>query len=418
MSVLVLGLNYRTAPVGLLDRLAVPADHQQKALASLLQRDHITEAVILSTCNRVEVYVRVSRFHPGIAEVRDFFCEWAGVAPEALAGATYDYFDDRAAAHLFAVTSGIESLVVGEQQIHLQVKQAFLEAEAEQAVGRVLQALFRQALRVAKRVRAETAVSAGAASMVDAGLDAVAQVLGPLDGRTVLVVGAGKMGGMATRRLRTRAHRVLVANRTEERAAALAERTGAQVLAFDDLHAGLARADLVLTSTGASEPVITSDDVERVMAGRGDRPLALLDLAVPRDVEPSCAGLPGVTVLDVETVAALTRSGAVGAEVEKARAITEQEAGAFLGWTRALRVEPTIAAMRARAEAIRVTETQRLAGRLGQLDAGQREAVESLTKGIVNTLLHTPSVRLKAIADARGGEDYAGALRELFDLPE
>src|SRR5688500_1427622 len=172
--------------------MAVPAEHIGKALDSLCKRDHVLEAVVLSTCNRVEVYAHVTKFHPGVADVRNFFAEWSGLPPEDFVDATYDYYDDRAAAHLFAVTSGIESMVVGERQIHLQVKQAFACADAEHAAGRVLQALFRQALTVGRRTRAETGISEGAASMVDVGLDAAASVLGDLRGRTVVVVGAGK----------------------------------------------------------------------------------------------------------------------------------------------------------------------------------------------------------------------------------
>lgn len=422
MSVLVLGLNYKTAPVGLLDRVAVPPERLSKALASLLARDHIREAVVLSTCNRVEVYAHVTRYHGGMADLRNFFGEWGGIAPEDFAELAYDYFDDRAAAHLFAVASGLDSMVVGERQIQLQVKQAFNDAEAEGSSGRVLQSLFRRALRAARRTRAETRISDGAASMVDVGLEAAARVLGDLQGRAVLIVGAGKMGAMAAARLRASAARLLVANRTPERGEQLAARVDADLLSFSELSEGLAQADLVLSSTGAPEPVISREAVSLAMASRPDRPLVLLDLAVPRDVDPGCSAVPGVTVLDIDAVRALTDTGETGAEVGKARAVVEEEARAFAAWTRSVRVEPTIAALRARAEDVRAAEIKRLASRLDSLDARQRAAVEALTKGIVNTLLHDPTVRLKSIADAKdgvgGGDLYAGALRELFDLPE
>ncbi|MPZ74404.1 MAG: glutamyl-tRNA reductase [Nitriliruptorales bacterium] len=418
LSVLVLGLNYKTAPVGLLERVAVPTEQLPKALHSLCKRDHVLEAVVLSTCNRVEVYVHATRFHGAVADVRNFFSEWSGLPPEDFVDATYDHFDERAAAHLFAVASGLESMVVGERQIHLQVKQAFQVAETEHSCGRLLQNLFRQALHVARRARAETGISEGAASMVDAGLDAATQVLEDLRGRTVLIVGAGKMGGMAAGRVRGAADTILIANRSAEKARRLAERVDGSILDLGQLTDGLATADLVLTSTGAPAPVIDQDIVAAAMMRRPDRPLVLVDLAVPRDVDPGCSFVPGVTVLDVDAIRTVTDTGQTGDEVAKARELVNDAASRFAAWRRSVQVGPTIAALRARAEEVRAAEIERLGGRLSDLDDRQREALDSLTKGIINTLLHEPSVRLKAIADARGDDTHAAAVRELFDLPE
>lgn len=430
MSLLVLGLNYKTAPVGLLERVAVAPADVPKALTSLIQREHVREAVVLSTCNRVEVYAAVSRFHGGVADLRRFFVEWGGVAPEDFVDLAYDYYDDQAATHLFGVTAGLDSMVVGERQIQLQVKQAFVDAEAEGTAGRMLSSLFRRALRVGKEARRETGISAGASSMVDVGLDAARQELGDLEGRTVLIVGAGKMGGMAADRLAGTADRILVANRTTDKAERLAAKVGGQVVGPGGLGDGLAAADLVLCSTGASTPVVDHDTVRRALATRPDRPLVLVDLAVPRDVDAACADLPGVTVLDIDAIRVITDSpavegpaapaGAAGrlpAELAKGRALVEAEAERFAAWTRSVRVEPTIAALRARAEDVRTGELRRLGARLGDLDERQRAAVDALTRGIVNTLLHSPTVRLKAAAD-RGDDLHSAALRELFDLPE
>lgn len=416
MSVLVLGLNYKTAPVGLLERVAVPSEYLQKALTSLVQREHVTEAVVLSTCNRVEVYANVTRYHGGVADLRDFCCEWAGVAPEDVSDLAYDYHDDRAAAHLFAVASGLDSMVVGERQIALQVKDAYAAADAEGSTGRVLGSLFRQALRVSRRARTETGISEGASSMVDVGLDAARQVLGTLEDRTVLLVGAGKMGGIAASRLHGEARRITIANRTADKGERLALKVGGDTLDFAGVATGLAEADLVLTSTGASHPIIDAEAVELAMRDRGGRPLVLLDIAVPRDVDPACAGVPGVTVLDVDAIRRLTDTGRTGGEVVKARALVEEEALKFAAWTRTVRVEPTISALRQRAEDVRAAEVARLSGRLADLDERQRAVVDALTRGIVNTLLHEPTVRLKAIADARGGEEHAATLGELFGL--
>lgn len=417
MSVLVFGLSYKTAPVALLERVAVPADDVPKALASLLKREHIGEAVIVSTCNRVEVYAAVSRFHGGVADLRNAFSEWGGVAPEDFVDVAYDYYDDAAAAHLFSVAAGLDSMVVGERQIHLQIRQAFAQAQEEDATGRVLDRLFRHALRVGKRARNETAIAAGGGTMVDVGLAAAEGVIGDLAGRTVLVVGAGKMGGMAARRLRGLGAEVVVTNRSPDRSERLAERVDGDVLPLSDLVDGIARADLVLASTGASQPLVDVDTVAAATAGRA-RPLVLLDLAVPRDVDPACGDLPGVTVLDVDAVRAQAASGPTGEAVAAAEQIVAEEAQRFAAWTRTVRVEPTIAALRSRAEQVRAAEVERLAGRLGDLDERQRDALEALTRGIVNTLLHEPTVRLKQIADARGADHHAAALAELFDLDD
>ncbi len=418
MSALLRGLSYPSAPVGLLSRGAVPSEHLPTPVASLTSGDDVAEAVVLSTCNRVEVYASVTRYHGGMADLRNFFAEWSGLPPEDFADLAYDYYDQSAAAHLFAVASGLDSMVVGERQIHLQVKQAFLSAQAEQSCGRVLQSLFRQALSVGKRARNETGISDGAASMVDVGLDAATRVLGTLRGRTVLVVGAGKMGGMAAARVAGEASRIIVANRTAEKSERLALRVDGDVIDFAEVGAGLRDADLVLCSTGSPAPLVDADVVAEAMIARPARPLALLDLAVPRDVDPGCSFVPGVTVLDIDAVRALTDTGATGAEVARARELVEAEACRFAGRNRAVRVEPTIAALRVRAEAIRAAEAARLSGRLADLDERQRAAVDALTSGIVNTLLHDPSVRLKALADARGGDLHAAVLRELFDLPD
>jgi glutamyl-tRNA reductase len=418
VSVLVLGLSHKTAPVGVLERVAVPAERLDKALASLVRRDHVTEAVVLSTCNRVELYASVTRYHGGMADLRNFFAEWGGLAPEDLADLVYDYFDESAAAHLFAVTSGLDSMVVGERQVHLQVREALKAAEAEGTCGRILQALFRQALRVGKRARAETGIAAGGASMVDVGVGLATRVLGGLNQRTVFLIGAGKMGGMGATRVTGAAGRVLIANRTPEKAERLARRVGAEVVEFGRLLDGLRDADLVIASTGSSTPLVRAEMVASAMRGRVDRPLVFLDLAMPRDVDCAAGDVEGVTVIDLSDIHRLTRHGSTGVAVAHTRAIVEEETRRFVAWTRAVRIEPTIAALRERAEAVRLAELERCGAKLGVLDERQVQALESLTKGIVNTLLHAPTVRLKALADARGADLYAAALRELFDLAE
>ena len=263
MSVLVLGISHHSADLALLERLAVPADEHRKTLTDLLTLEHVLEAAIVSTCNRVEVYVHVSRFHPGLDEVTEWMADRAGDdLREAFHEACEVHFDETAAAHLFAVAAGIESMVVGERQIAVQVKQAMEQAREEGTARRMLQRLFRQAVRVGRRVRRETAISSGASSMVDVGLDLVAEQLGgQLDGRSALIVGAGKIGALSASRLSSSARDVQVWNRSADKADRLADRVDGTVV--DDLASGIAAADVVVCTTGAPEPVITAEMVRR-----------------------------------------------------------------------------------------------------------------------------------------------------------
>lgn len=420
MSVLVVGLNHRSAEFALLERVAVPAEELRKALRTLTALDHVLEAVVLSTCNRVEIYAHVSRFHPALGEILAWLAGRGDVDPNVLEAVHYTYHDDRAAAHLFRVASGVDSMVVGEQQIALQVKQALKVARAEGAARRVLQKMFDQALHVSRRVRSETDISSGASSMVEVGLEATVRELGgSVAGRTVLIVGAGTMGSLAASRLRDAgADRVLVRNHSQERAGRLADRVGAEIVPAGGLRGAIAASDLVVCCTGASNPTIDAELVADAQQARGDRPLVLLDLAMPRNVEPAVGSQPGVTLIDIEDIREVTDRTVAGPSIDEATSIVEEEAHRFLAWEQAVRVEPTIRALRERAEDVRAAEVERFGGRLAGLDERQRDALEALTRGIVNTLLHEPTVRLKGLGERNGAEHYANAVRELFDLDE
>lgn len=427
MSLIVVGCNHRSADVALLERLAVPSEELPKALRSLTALDHVLEAAVVSTCNRVEVYANVSRFHPGLQQLRGWLAERGDVHPQDLDEVHYSYHDDRAAAHLFAVASGLDSMVVGERQVALQVKQAMEAARQEGSAGGVLQRLFGQAVHVGRRVRAETAIATGASSMVDVGLDAVERHLGrPLTGGRVAIVGAGKMGALtADRAAAADVDHLDVWNRSEDRARRLvsrvAGRTEGRVVDTAGLVAAIAAADVTVCTTGAAEPVLDADLVARAVARREDvaeRPLVLLDLAVPRNVDPAAAQLEGVTVIGVADVRQLADRGVTGEAIAAARSIVDAEAERFATWTRTAQVEPAIRALRERAEQVRLAEGERLRGKLSGLGERERQAVEALTRGIVNTLLHEPTVRLKQLADADGAEFHVQALRELFDLPD
>ncbi len=417
MSLLVVGCNHHSADLALLERLAVPGDELPKALRSLSDLEHVSEVAFLSTCNRVEVYATVTRFHPGLAELRGWLAERGDIHPQDLDEVQYSYHDDRAAAHLFGVAGGLDSMIVGEQQIAVQVRHAMEVARQEGTARRVLQRLFGQAVNVGRRLRAETAITDGASSMVDVGLDAVRTRAGaPLAGRRVAVVGAGAVGALTADRLaELEVAQVDVWNRSHDKARRLAERVDGSVVPRDQLTTAIAAADVVVCTTGAAEPILDLELVSSAVAGRS-RPLFLLDLAVPRNVAPECAELPTVELLDVASVRELTDRGTTGEVIVQARAIVDEEAERFLAWTRASLVEPTIRDVRAHAEAVRQAELDRLAAKLSTLDDKQRAAVESLTRGIVNTLLHDPTVRLKELADRGDAQQHADALRDLFDL--
>lgn len=415
MSLVVCGLSHRTAPIDLLDRAAVPEEQLPKALAGLVASPHVVEAMVLSTCNRVEVYAQVSRYHAGVAALREHFAQWTGLPPEEVNDHLVERHDDAAVAHLLGVTAGLEAMVLGERQIQLQVKQALAAAEREGAARGMLSRLVHHALRVGKRVRAETDLVHAARSMVDLGLETAAEHAGGLADRTVLVVGAGKMGRLAADRIAASSGHVLVANRSPQRRERLAERVAGEPIALTEAQAALERADVVITSTGAADTVLDHEDVVAAQARREGRPLILLDLAVPRDVDPSIREIPGVTLLDVTDLAGREHVSAEAAQA--GRAIVEEETEAFQAWTRSQRVAPAIASLRRHAEDVRAAEVARLSGRLGGLDERERETVEALTKGIVNTLLHEPTVRLKDLADGSAAELHVEVLNELFGLP-
>ncbi|HEU0130547.1 MAG TPA: glutamyl-tRNA reductase [Mycobacteriales bacterium] len=417
MSVLVVGLSHRSAPVELLERVAIPADHIPKALHELQHGTSVAEAAILSTCNRVEVYAHVARFHGGVQEVTDLLSRLSGVPIDELSDHLYVHYEERAVQHLFTVASGLDSMVVGEGQILGQVRAAFRVAQEEGSVARVLGELFRHSLRVGKRVRTETAIGRAGASLVGIGLRVATASLGPLGPHTnAVVVGAGSMGALAGATLRREGvERITVANRTAERAAALAATLEGRGIALEDLPAALAEADLVVSSTGAAGTVL---DAETLRAARGgsDRPLFLLDLALPRDVDPAVRELPGVRLADLDALRAVLDTEETGADLDECRRIVADEVAVFLGWQRAMRVAPTVVALRAKADAVITAELERLAARVPGMDGRSRGEVESAVRRVVEKLLHAPTVRVKELAEAPGGDHYAEALRELFGL--
>ena len=417
MSVLVVGLSHRTAPVELLERAAINADHLPKALHELLQGDNVAEALVLSTCNRVEVYAHVTRFHGGVQEVSDLLSRLSGVPLDELSDSLYVHYEERAVQHLFSVASGLDSMVVGEGQILGQIRNAFRVAQDEGAVARVLGELFRHSLRVGKRVRTETEIGRAGASLVGVGLRIAEAALGPLGADTrALIVGAGAMGAVAGATLkREGVERIVVANRTADRAERLADTLGGRSVALDDLVDAIAETDVLVSSTGASGIVIEYGAVRDAVARRDGRPLFVLDLALPRDIDPRVRELPGVRLADLDALRAVLDTEPTGADLDECRHIVADEVSVFLGWQRAMRVAPTVVALRAKADAVIAVELERLGSRV-DLDGKERSEVESAVRRVVEKLLHAPTVRVKELAEAPGGDHYAEALRELFGL--
>lgn len=422
MPVFVVGANFRSAPLELLERLAIDHERRPKALAALLDLEHVHEAVVVSTCNRVEVYTAISRFHGAAGDVRRFLADLHGLGLEEFADHLYDYYEERAVQHLFAVTAGVDSMVVGEAQILGQVREAFQAAQAERSVGPVLSALFTRAIKVGRRARSETAIGAGMASTVTVGLRVASGQLGGLAGRRVLLVGAGSLARLAGRALREAGvGELVVANRTMATGAALARELGGRAVPLDRVADELALADLAVAATAGSTPTVGAATVATAMArrdpGGGARPLVVLDLGVPRDVEPGARGLPGVVLADLDALrAVLETDDGPRAEVERVRALIAKETGAFMGGQRESRLVPTIRALRTRAEQVRQQELAKASTRLAGLDERQRAAVEAVTRGLVNKLLHDPMVRGKTLAARPDGDLYVAALRELYGL--
>jgi len=411
-------MSHRTAPVAMLERASFGRDEVVKALHELLDGEHVHEVLLLSTCNRIEVVAEVERFHGGVNEISALLARQSGQLASELSEHLYVHYEDAAVAHLFSVAAGLDSMVVGESQVLGQLRSAYALARAESAVGRVLHELCQQALRVGKRVHTDTGIDRVGASVVAVALDAAAHVLGAdLSGRRAVIVGAGAMGALAGTTMQRRGLTdVVVANRTRAHAARLAQTLSGRAVEMAALDAELVAADVVLASTGATGIVIPVDVIERAVAARAGRPLVILDLALPRDVDPAAAALPGVTYIDLEHLRAFLDGSQSQRDVSAAREIVDGEVTAFVTWQRSLAVAPTVAALRSYAAEVVDAELLRLAGRVPGLESRDRAEIAQAVHRVVDKLLHAPTVRVKELASAPGGEAYAAMLRELFGL--
>ncbi len=420
MPLIVVGLNHRTAPLEVLERLTVNQGRLPKALADLRSRDELSEAVVLSTCMRIEVYVMAERYHPAVGEVRSFLAETSFTPLEGFGDHLYEFYEEAAVAHLFRVASGLDSAVLGESEVLGQVRSAWETAQAEGAAGPGLGGLFRHALEVGKRARSETAIGRGTASVSQAAVQMASERLGTLEGKRILVLGAGEMGGgIASALARTsRVAEVMVANRTWDNAVSLAERVGGRAVRLDELDRAMEQADLVLTATGASSVLLDIGDVVPVVEARGGRPMLVVDVSVPRDIDPAVGELDGVTLLDMDDLRAFADAALAERRKEAARVqhLVEDEVERYATLSTAQKLVPLVVALRDRADEVRSSELARYRSRLAGLDQTQQDAVEALTRSIVAKLLHQPTVQLKESAGTPGADRLAEALRTLFDL--
>ena len=421
MSLVVVGLNHRTVPVGLLERMAVAPEGLPKALQALSGAEHLAEAVLLSTCNRTEIYAHATLFHPAMQEVRDFLADASGVDPDEFSDLLYTYHDDAAVAHLFGVAAGLDSMIIGEGEILGQVREAWRAAELESTSGALLSRTFRHAVEVGKRSRTETAIGRHAVSVSSAAVALATSRLGSLDDRRVLVLGAGSMGeGMALALAGAGVREIVVANRTMSRAEELAARVAGRAIALNEVPEALIACDVLLASAGAQDLLVERSDIERVMQTRDGRALLVVDIGVPRNIDPGAGEIFGVTLLDIDDLRAFGEQSLQQRrqEIGHVREIIAEELDRHRLERSAREVAPIITALRAHADDVRAGELERHRHKFDALDPATREAVELLTRGIVNKLLHEPTVRMKDAAGTARGELYADALVELFGLPD
>jgi len=419
-ELLLLGTSHKTAPLAVRERVALPDGRAERFLRELAAHPEIREAVVLSTCNRTELYVVVSDPVEAETTVLGMLARQAGLRPTELIDGIYSHRNCDAARHLYRVTSGLDSMIVGEAEVQGQVKRAYEAALSARTTGPLTNKLFRAALATGKRVRTDTAIGAGGASIASVAVEAARGALGELASRHVLIIGAGETAELTARALSDQGvSTMFVANRRRERAIALAQRFGGSTISFDELPAELERADIVVASTASPHAIVGAEELALVGAARGGRPLLLLDLAVPRDIDPDCAALPGVTLVDIDGLQAQVARTHSERRIEARRAegIVEEEIQAFAGWLGTLEVLPTIAALRERADTLVTELMAENDHRFESLGERDRERVEAMLRAAVKRLLHEPTQRVKAL-DSERRHARLSLLRELFGLDE
>jgi glutamyl-tRNA reductase len=415
MNIVLLGLNHKTAPIELRERLAIGPLQLEDATRSLMQAPGILEGMILSTCNRVEL---LTSQEPNAPDLLEFVGSYFDIEPKVLTPHMYEYRQENAVRHLFRVACSLDSMVIGEPQILGQVKSSYLAARSAGAIRGHLDKVLQRAFVVAKRVRSETQIGSSSVSIASVAVELARKIFGSLEGKKVLLVGAGKMSEQAARHLLAQgAGAVLVANRTYERAAQLAQRFGGRAIQFDDLYAHADQADIIITSTGSARPVFRREHAQHFLQQRRGRPMFFIDIAVPRDVDPEVNKLDGIFLYDIDDLQSVAGSHLKerGKEAELAEAMILAEVDKYQRRLHALNVAPEIVRFQQSAEEMRRAELRRLASRLQSLSPEQQAAVEALTRGLVNKFLHQPVQAIKAAA-SEGNSAAVEALREAFGV--
>lgn len=415
MKFQLIGVNHNSAPLEVRERLAVPEARLPEAIQHLVQQPGVEEGLVLSTCNRVELLTCGDKG----ADLRAFLSNYFGVTAEAIHSHLYEFQEREAVRHVFRVASSLDSMVVGEPQILGQVKEAYAVARGLGAVHSALEALLTRAFAVAKRVRSETAIGSSSVSVASVAVQLAEKIFGSLAGKTVYLVGAGKMAELAARHLISHgAAHVIISNRTHERALQMAETLGGQAVPFDRLHETTGQADIILTSTGAAEPLFRREHGERLLKGRRNRPVFFIDIAVPRNVHPAVNDLDGLFVYDIDDLQSIAANNSVERKKEAARAeqIIETEVERFATRMKSLAVVPTILSLQEYCETIRQAEIDRARGKLGAITPEQEAAIEAVTRGIINKLLHTPITTLKSTATHPESSTIEDMVRRLFNL--
>ena len=416
-GLLALGVSHKTAPLDLREKLALPEGRAVSALRELTAHPAVHEAVAISTCNRTELYLVAADPVEAENETLAILSRQAEIRPTELLGSIYSLRDREVVRHLFSVAAGLDSMIVGEAEVQGQVKRAYELALVEGATGPISNRLFRDALAAGKRARTETEISRSRVSVSSVAVELAAGMLGDLSSRRVLVIGAGENGELTARALRERGvHTVFVANRHYDRAIGLAQRFGGEAVRFDDLPAQLAKADIVVSCTSSPHQIFGLEELELVLEERGRRPLVLIDIAVPRDIEPSVGDLcSGVTLFDMDDLQSEVARNMSGreAEAETARVLVDAEVDRFERWLETLDVVPTITALRERGEQVVEQVLRENESRWESLSDADRERLGLMARAVVNRLLHEPTLRLKG---GEGSYEHLHALRELFDL--
>jgi glutamyl-tRNA reductase len=422
MEILVVGLSHKTAPIELREQLSVSEQDLPKPLELLGDSPEIAERMLIATCNRVEVYaVAEGSVEKAVEAITDRLAAHHNLEKSRFEDKLYTHTAAAAVRHVFRVASSLDSMVVGEPQILGQVKSAYSIARSQEATGVILTNLLEQAFHVAKRVRTETGIGASAVSVSSAAVELARKIFGDLAGRTVLIVGAGEMAELALRHLLDDGVRsVLVANRSYDRAVALARQFCGRAVTFESFRQEMGGADIVISATSAPHVILKKEDMQTIIQQRRHRPIFLIDIADPRDIDPGCNEVDNVYLYNIDDLQSVVDANLKERqrEAERAEAIIEREVGVYLTWLRSLDVVPTIVSLRQRVEEIRGAELQKVLGRLGDLSPEQREAVTAMTHAMVNKILHQPMTELKRRAALQDGHLYTSVLRRLFGLED